>query len=98
MTGVAASMLLPAGSGKKTAAMAAAGALMVVALMTTPGERIRRMRVELALFVAAIATIWALEFFHPPYAIGMAGIALLAVLVLSAFGVMIVRGTRERQA
>lgn len=91
---VAASMLFPDGSGRRTAALWVAAGLMAVALMTTPGARLRRMRLELTLLGAAIAVILILTLVQLPSAVTMAGLVLPAALVLAAFGVMIVRANR----
>jgi hypothetical protein len=98
LTAIATSMLQPAGSGRKTAAMSVAGGLIAAVLITTPRARIFTMRVELVLFTAAIAVIWALELFPLSDAFTMAGLLLLAVLVLCAYGAMIVRANKERKA
>ena len=90
-------MLLPDGSGRKTAAMSIAGGLIAAVLITTPRARIFTMRVELVLFTAATAVIWALELFPVSDAFTIAGLSLLAVLLVCAFGAMILRGKNERK-
>lgn len=96
MTALALSMLLRDGSGGQKAALWSGAGLLVVAFMTTPGARFKRMRVELGLMAAAVAVIWALTLFELPYGATMAGLVLMAALVLAAYGVMIVRARREQ--
>lgn len=95
LTALALSILLPEGSGGRTAARWTGFGLIVVAFMTTPGARLRRMRLELGLMTAAIAVMWALTLVEVPYAVTIGGLALMAALLLAAFGVMIVRARRE---
>jgi hypothetical protein len=64
-----------------------------MALMTTPGARVKTMRLELALMAAAVVTIAAGSRLDLP-----AGASVLAaLLMLAAFSAVVARGRRERQ-
>ena len=95
MTAIALAMLLPGGSGRSRAALWVACGLVVVALMTTPGARLRRMRLELTLLGASIAVMWTLTLAQLPDAGMIAGLVLMVVLILAAFGVMIRRANHD---
>ena len=95
MAAVAAAILLPAGSGRQVAALWTAAGLMAVAIMTTPGARLTRMRLELALLGTALSIVWALRLAQLPYTTSIPGLAILSLLVVSAFLVMIRRVNRD---
>jgi hypothetical protein len=82
MGAVATALVLPDDTAGRTAALWIAAGLLVVALMTTPGARRRRMHLELALLGAALAVVW----------VASSAFFLAAALLLAAFGAMVVRG------
>ena len=95
MTALALGIVLPWGSGRSEAALWTCFGLIVVAFMTTPGARFRRMRLELALLGAALVVMGIVTLVPVSPGLAIVALVLMAVLFVAGFLVMIRRATTQ---
>ena len=86
-------MVFEDGSRKQLAALIAGAVLIVMALMTTPGARVKTMRLEHALMALALAAIWATA--RLGTSSSLAAPILVAVVMIAAMAAIILRGVKE---